>query len=98
SAFGQRQVSTIYDERNQYKVVMGVAPRYAAGPQALKDVYVPARKAAAAAGSVDPGLRDPSTGQPLGDTATVMVPLAAIAHFAERSTPSSVRHQDGELA
>jgi multidrug efflux pump len=27
-----------------------------------------------------------------------MVPLSAIAHFAERATPSSVNHQDGELA
>jgi multidrug efflux pump len=27
-----------------------------------------------------------------------MVPLSAIAKFAERSTPSSVNHQDGELA
>ena len=97
SAFGQRQVATLYDERNQYKVVMGVAPRYAAGPEALNDVYVPARRAAAGT-SVNPALRDPSSGQPLGDAATVMVPLAAIAHFAERSTPSSVQHQDGELA
>ncbi len=103
SAFGQRQVSTIYDERNQYKVVMGVAPRYAASPEALKDVYVPAggtatASATSAANAVDPGLRDPSTGQPLGGAGTVMVPLAAIASFEEQATPSSVQHQDGELA
>jgi multidrug efflux pump len=40
-AFGQRQVANIYDELNQYHVIMGVAQRYAQSPNALKDVYVP---------------------------------------------------------
>ena len=100
SAFGQRQVSTLYEERNQYKVVMGVAPRYAASPEALKDVYVPARAAGAAttAGNpINPALRDPATGAALSNTVTPMVPLSAIATFDTRSTPGSVRHQDGEL-
>ncbi len=39
-AFGQRQVSTIYNPLNQYKVVMEVAPQYWQSPEALKDVYV----------------------------------------------------------
>ncbi len=39
-AFGQRQVSTIYVARNQYHVVMEVAPRYWQNPEILKDVYV----------------------------------------------------------
>jgi multidrug efflux pump len=39
-AFGQRQVSTIYVARNQYHVIMEVAPRYWENPETLKDVYV----------------------------------------------------------
>lgn len=39
-AFGQRQVSTIYAAKNQYHVVMEVAPRYWQNPETLKDVYV----------------------------------------------------------
>ncbi|HEY7902135.1 MAG TPA: multidrug efflux RND transporter permease subunit [Casimicrobiaceae bacterium] len=39
-AFGQRQVSTIYNPLNQYKVVMEVAPEYWQSPEALRDVYV----------------------------------------------------------
>jgi multidrug efflux pump len=39
-AFGQRQVSTIYVARNQYHVIMEVAPRYWQNPEMLKDVYV----------------------------------------------------------
>src|SRR5207245_2942396 len=42
-AFGQRQVATIYDELNQYHVIMEVAPRYARSPEALNDVQVAAR-------------------------------------------------------
>ncbi len=39
-AFGQRQVSTIYVQRNQYHVIMEVAPQYWQNPDALKKVYV----------------------------------------------------------
>jgi multidrug efflux pump len=43
NAFGQRPVATIYGELNQYRVIMEWHPRYAQGPNALADVYVPAR-------------------------------------------------------
>jgi multidrug efflux pump len=39
-AFGQRQVSTIYVARNQYHVIMEVAPPYWQNPETLKEVYV----------------------------------------------------------
>jgi multidrug efflux pump len=39
-AFGQRQVSTIYRQLNQYHVVMEVDPRYQTSPEALQSVYV----------------------------------------------------------
>ncbi|MBK0393849.1 efflux RND transporter permease subunit [Ramlibacter algicola] len=133
--FGQRQVSTIYGDLNQYKVILGVAQRYARSPEALRDVYVPAKNVAAAssiagavtssgasstttgagstatgaatAGStsssgassgVNPSLRDQSSGTALSTSTTVMVPLAAIATLKERAAPTSVSHQDAELA
>jgi multidrug efflux pump len=39
-AFGQRQVSTIYNELNQYHVVMEVAPEFWQSPETLKDIYI----------------------------------------------------------
>jgi multidrug efflux pump len=39
-AFGQRQVSTIYEQLNQYHVVMEVAPQFQQSPDALQAVYV----------------------------------------------------------
>ena len=57
NAFGQRQVATIYTDLNQYRVIMELAPRFIRSPDALKDIYVPARAttatAAAAAGAVN---------------------------------------------
>jgi multidrug efflux pump len=38
--FGQRQVSTIYSQLNQYRVVMEAAPQYRQRPEALSDVYI----------------------------------------------------------
>jgi multidrug efflux pump len=39
-AFGQRQVSTIYNALNQYRVVMEVAPQYWQNAEALKNIYL----------------------------------------------------------
>jgi multidrug efflux pump len=39
-AFGQRQVSTIYNPLNQYRVVMEAAPEFWQSPEALNSVYV----------------------------------------------------------
>ena len=39
-AFGQEQISTIYQTLNQYHVVMEVAPQYQRTPDALNSVYV----------------------------------------------------------
>ncbi len=50
-AFGQRQVSTIFKEENQYHVIMEVAPQYAQDPTVLNDVYVSNGRPAAPAAS-----------------------------------------------
>ena len=39
-AFGQRQVSTMYKQLNQYHVVMEVEPRYWQSPEGLKEIYL----------------------------------------------------------
>jgi multidrug efflux pump len=45
-AFGQSQVSTIYEQLNQYHVVMEVDPRYQQTPDALQSIYVPSKSGA----------------------------------------------------
>jgi len=39
-AFGQRQVSIMYRQLNQYHVVMEVAPEFQRSPEALQNIYV----------------------------------------------------------
>ncbi len=62
-AFGQREVSTIYNPLNQYHVVMELAPRFWQNPETLKDIYVStsggsvsgSQSTAAVAGTVSTG-------------------------------------------
>jgi multidrug efflux pump len=104
NAFGQRQVATIYEDINQYAVIMEWDRRFSKGPEALNDVYVPTRASGAtgatstSGAAVNPGLRDPSTGSALNTAVTPMTPLMAISSVAQSATPTSINHQNGELA
>jgi multidrug efflux pump len=82
NAFGQRQVSVIYNPLNQYRVVMELAPEYWQSPEALNQIYinVPAKRL--------------ETGEL---QAPRQVPLSALASFAPSNTPLSVNHQ-GQFA
>ncbi len=42
-SFGQRPVANIYQDLNQYSVIMETAPVYSFGPDSLNNIYVPAR-------------------------------------------------------
>ncbi|SHM83398.1 efflux RND transporter permease subunit [Rhizobacter sp. OV335] len=101
-SFGQRQVATIYGELNQYHVVMEAARSLTRSPTSLNDVYIPRKAGTGAATtatlSVNPALRDASGGSALSNTANTMVPLSTLARFTESATPTSINHQDGELA
>ncbi|GKS99992.1 efflux RND transporter permease subunit [Acidovorax sp. SUPP3434] len=98
NAFGQRSVATIYGELNQYSVIMEWAPEYTKGPPALADIFVVSNPTGATGTAANPGQRGASTGQVLSNTASTMVPLSAIAKVVERASPTSINHQDGELA
>ena len=43
-AFGEKQISTIYTQRNQYRVVLEVAPKDQRDPSDLGRIYVPGAK------------------------------------------------------
>lgn len=82
NAFGQRQVSIIYNPLNQYRVVMELAPEYWQSPKTLEQIYI----------SV-PAVRVPGVeAMPFGQ-----VPLASIARFEASNTTLSVNHQ-GQFA
>jgi len=66
-AFGQRIVSTIFTQSNQYRVIMEARPDLQRSPASLAQIYVPSA----------------SGGQ---------VPLSAIAHIEERTSPLLINH------
>jgi multidrug efflux pump len=78
-AFGQRQVSTIYNELNQYHVIMEVAPEFWQSPETLKDIYV-SKSGGALSGTQ-------ATGAVAGTilTSTVAPTAAAVASDAQRN-------------
>ncbi|HYD57442.1 MAG TPA: multidrug efflux RND transporter permease subunit, partial [Burkholderiales bacterium] len=41
NAYGQRLVSTIFTQSNQYRVVLEVMPEFRKGPEAIAELYVP---------------------------------------------------------
>ncbi|HUA92911.1 MAG TPA: efflux RND transporter permease subunit [Terracidiphilus sp.] len=94
-AFGQREVSTMYQSLNQYYVVMEVDPRYQRSPDALNGIFIKANNVVGATTSM------PRTTTAVGDsgatpansTGGAMVPLSAIAHFANQRTSLQVNHQ-----
>ena len=83
-AFGQRQVSTIYRESNQYKVVMEAAPSFAHDPTALSNIYVSSGSAAVAtptqgAMATSSAAARQSTGLGAGAGASLAVGQTAVA-------------------
>src|SRR6202035_1804957 len=48
-AFAQRQISTIYGQANQYRVILEATPQYQSDPNSLSKLYVPASGTQAAA-------------------------------------------------
>ncbi len=92
-AFGQRLVSIMFTQLNQYHVVLEVDPSFRNDPDSLKSIYVPAgggQSPASTAGNA-PAANTPTTGV-LGTNAS-QVPLSAIAHFETTTGPLTINHQ-----
>ena len=85
-AFGQRQVSTIFTQLNQYHVVLEVLPNFSQDPQNVRDIYI------------RPSVVTANTGAPSANGAAVAtsgapVPISAFTHLSSKSASLSVNHQ-----
>jgi multidrug efflux pump len=90
NAFGQRLVSTIFTQANQYRVVLEVKPEFQRGPLALNDIYVPATGVQQTANNGAAQVTS-STGAPTVSGAN-QVPLSAVATIQQRAGSLSVNH------
>jgi multidrug efflux pump len=98
-AFGQRQISTIYGQANQYRVILEAQPRYQSDPASLSKIYVTGAStstgtAATVANTATGTTNTNTTATPNTVTGSNQVPLAAFAHFEHISAPLSIAHQE----
>ena len=88
-AFGQRQVSTIYAQSNQYRVVMSATPAWIADPGSLARLRVPGTVASFGAN----GAAQVATTTVATTNTVSQVPLLAVARIVRRTAPLVITHQ-----
>ncbi len=88
-AFGQRQVSTIYQQSNQYRVVMQADPSWIADPNSLAKLRVPGTVASFGAN----GAAQIATTTVATTNTVAQVPLLAVARLVRRTAPLVITHQ-----
>jgi len=98
-AYGQRQISTIYGQANQYRVILEAQPRYQQDPGSLSKLYVTGASTstgtAATVGNTAAGSTNTNTtATPNTVTGLNQVPLSAFARFVNSSAPLAIAHQE----
>ena len=83
-AFGQRQISTIYTQASQYRVVLQAADGGVIGPQALEQIYVKTSLPAASTGTAATDTQASAT--------TGQVRLSSLARIEQRQTQLAIAH------
>jgi multidrug efflux pump len=108
-SFGQRQISTMFTQVNQYHVILEVDPRFQRNPANLNDVYITPSTTgitsstgsnSAATSSTAPGSttsNPPPSGTPTVSTTVPspmgFTPLSAFAHWSTKPGPQTISHQ-----
>ena len=102
-AFGQRQVSTIFTQLNQYHVILEVDPQYQQNPANLDSIYITPSASTTASATSSASTGGPSFVAGAGASATtaattsttppLAAPLSAFAHWQTQSGPLTVNHQ-----
>jgi multidrug efflux pump len=90
-AFGQRQISTIYGQANQYRVVLEAAPEYQRDPSSLTKLYVPT---SAATQPVPVSSNTNTTTAQASQSPIPQVPISVIASFDRTTAPLVVMHDE----
>ena len=91
NAFGQRLVSTIFTQANQYRVVLEVAPEFQQSPASFDDVYLATNNSSSTSGTVATTTTTTSTTSDSGNPTTNsgatngMVKLTSIAKIHMRT-------------
>jgi multidrug efflux pump len=95
-AFAQRQISTIYGQANQYRVVLEVDPRYRTDPSALAALRLPGVNASQilTTTNVIPTASGSSGVLAAPGSNGIQVPLATVARIERETAPLALSHQE----
>ena len=89
-AFGQRQISTIFGQANQYRVILEAMPEYQRDPSTLSKLYLPAGTV-----TIQQTLSSSTSSQGyLPTNSTNLVPLSSVAEVVRTTAPLAIMHQD----
>jgi len=91
-AFGQRQVSTIFTQLNQYHVVMEVDPQFQQNPDALKNIYVKSSSLQQANSGSTVNISSAAQAN-ITSAPNTQVPLSAFTRFEPGATALVINHQ-----
>jgi multidrug efflux pump len=83
-AYGQREVSTMFTQLNQYHVVLEAAPGFDRKPADLSDLFIQAAAPVSGARSIASSSAFPNGGQ---------IPLSSFAKVETTTVPITVNHQ-----
>ena len=97
-AFGQRQVSVIYAARNQYHVIMEVAPEYWQSPDMLQKIYVSSAGGAVSGTAGTNALPGTVGGKPAPNAASAATTAAALASDTARNQANNAIANTGHGA
>src|SRR5712672_2502762 len=89
-AYGQRLVSTIFTQLNQYHVVLEVDPQFQQHPDDLRNIYVHSSMGQAPSSGSGSSI---SATTPLSSTPTTQIPLSAFTRYESNTTPLTINHQ-----
>ena len=85
-AFGQRQIATIYEQSNQYRVILEAAPQYLRDPSSLSKLYV--------TGNTNTQGTTNAAGNSTTTTNSVQVPIGSFTRLIRETAPLSIAHQE----
>ncbi|KGT86437.1 multidrug transporter [Erwinia typographi] len=84
NAFGQRLVSTIFTQSNQYRVVLEVAPAWQKSPASFDDIYLAPSSSSTSSSDSDSSSSSSDDDSSTSTSTTGMVKLTAIAKIHQR--------------
>jgi multidrug efflux pump len=98
-AFGQRQISTIYAQANQYRVILEAQLHYQQDPSSLSKIYVTGSSTSTGttptvANTAQGSTNTNTSSTPNSVTGSAQVPLAALARFVQTAAPLAIAHQE----